>query len=591
MTLRRSLPLLASLALAAIVAPVTVARSAGLRDGYPSSSDVEGRIRRLAGDIPGASFLEYGKSLQGRPLLVLRITRGPGDPEQKPAFLVVAGLEPSRLAAAEMALSVAEIAGARPASGSDRLENAVLYVIADANPDGRTRVLGGASDDRNAHPIDDDADGRVDEDGPDDLDGDRLIRTLRVYRPGGEWRPDSADARANSRADASKGEAGLFVLVPEGSDNDRDGQVGEDPEGGVNLNLNLPHGYRMFHPGAGTHAVSEPETKALVDFVVAHPHIAGALVFASDDVLTEAPKPALTKEPGGAPASGTMEDGTADAEDKVFRALRSDRTPTTGILKADIAPYERAATRYVADTGVKKDSRSGDTPGSFGDWLRYQRGIFALVTPGWTWSGSDSAASPDSANAPKSGGGPKKSKRSDEAVAIEALEKAGVSEFTPWVTTPHPDFPGREVQLGGLDPLVFRAPPHGDVARLGERHGTFVTELLGWLPELRLAEPVVEKLSAGVYRVRTEVVNEGYLPTASHQGVKSRKSRPVRIDIETPSGARLLAGLPVTLIPSLSGGGGHRDLEWIVQAEPGSRMAIQAATPRAGLMRREVRFP
>jgi hypothetical protein len=83
----------------------------------------------------------------------------------------------------------------------------------------------------------------------------------------------------------------------------------------------------------------------------------------------------------------------------------------------------------------------------------------------------------------------------------------------------------------------------------------------------------------------------GYLPTALHQGVRSRKARPVRVDLEMPSGARVLSGLPVTLIHSLQGGGGHRDLEWVIQAEPGSRMFIDAGTPRAGGMRREVRFP
>jgi hypothetical protein len=577
-----------------LLLPAGPVRSAALRDGYPTPSDIEQRIRQAARDIPGATLVEYGTTLGGRPLLMLQIARGSGKTEDRPGFLVVAGIEPSRLHAAEIALEIARSAAGGPGGGRDPLERVVLYVIADANPDGRARVLSGAADDRNANPVDDDRDGLVDEDPPNDLDGDGSVRWLRVHRPGGLYRPDSTDARAGVRADAAKGEAGVFDVLPEGRDDDRDGAIDEDGPGGINLNVNFPHDFRMFSPEVGPYAVSEKESKALVDLVLAHPNIGTALVFGTDDVLTRAPKADSTDKESEAPMAAPVLAATT-VDPQVQRVL-ADRSPVKGILKSDLAPYERAAARYAARVGIARDRRATPPRGSLADWLRYQEGVFALSTPGWSLSAPrDTSAAAGDSTKTGSGrgrpGGPARSEMADDVRALKALEKNGIAAFTPWKEISHPDFPNRRVEAGGLDPLVFRTPPHADVDSLASRHAAFVRELLAWAPELLLEEPVVETMSPGVYRVRAEIANTGYLPTALYQGVRSRKARPVRIDLTLPEGGRLLAGQKVTLIHTLAGNGGHRELEWILKAPPGSRLALLAGTPRAGQIRREVRLP
>jgi len=96
-----------------------------------------------------------------------------------------------------------------------------------------------------ANPRDDDRDGLVDEDGPDDLDGDGSITTMRKRDPFGQFRTDAEDARLMVRI--KPGEQGEWTMLgAEGLDNDGDGRVNEDPEGYLDGNRNW--GYNWAPP-------------------------------------------------------------------------------------------------------------------------------------------------------------------------------------------------------------------------------------------------------------------------------------------------------------------------------------------------------
>ncbi len=84
-------------------------------------------------------------------------------------------------------------------------------------------------------PIDDDKDGLVDEDSSDDLDGDGNICLMRKKDPFGMYKTDAEDPRLMIRVKpGEKGE--WTILGEEGIDNDGDGRVNEDAEGYVDPN-------------------------------------------------------------------------------------------------------------------------------------------------------------------------------------------------------------------------------------------------------------------------------------------------------------------------------------------------------------------
>ena len=157
------------------------------------------------------------------------------------------------------------------------LEHTTIYAFPRLNPDAAESYFARPRVERttNRTPTDDDHDGLVDEDGPEDLNGDGLITNMRIEDPEGEFILDSVDSRLLIKADKAKGKKGAWRLLPEGIDNDKDDQWNEDDVGGVNLNRNFPYNYAFFGADSGWHQVSEPE-RAPGATLVAHPNIAAA---------------------------------------------------------------------------------------------------------------------------------------------------------------------------------------------------------------------------------------------------------------------------------------------------------------------------
>jgi len=78
---------------------------------------------------------------------------------------------------------------------------------------------------------------------------------------------------------------GDYMMYPEGIDNDRDGRINEDGVGGLDLHRNYPYNWRPMaeatgrgttQGGAGEFPTSEPETRAVVLFNLTHPNIGAA---------------------------------------------------------------------------------------------------------------------------------------------------------------------------------------------------------------------------------------------------------------------------------------------------------------------------
>jgi hypothetical protein len=125
-------------------------------------------------------------------------------------------------------------------------------------------------------PYDDDYDGVADEDPPDDLDGDGRITQMRVRDPSGDWVSDPEDPRIMRRRREGETGGTYWFVETEGIDNDGDGRFNEDGVGGLDMNRNFPRNWERQHiqDGAGAFPLSEPETYATVQFINAHPNIA-----------------------------------------------------------------------------------------------------------------------------------------------------------------------------------------------------------------------------------------------------------------------------------------------------------------------------
>jgi hypothetical protein len=116
----------------------------------------------------------------------------------------------------------------------------------------------------------------LDEDDVEDINGDGVIAQMRIKDPNGRLKPHP-DYPKYLMVRAKDDEKGQYTLLgSEGIDNDGDGRINEDGIGGYDGNRNWPRDWQPDYIQRGSHEYpcSLPETRAIVNFVIAHPNIA-----------------------------------------------------------------------------------------------------------------------------------------------------------------------------------------------------------------------------------------------------------------------------------------------------------------------------
>ena len=230
---------------------------------------------------------QVAESFEGRPILQMTITnKGSGKHTDKPAafFEGHSGEVTSAESVLWMIQHLLENFG-KDDVVTDLLNTKTIYARPINNPDGHNLYMHSAQSNRSTvRPTDNDLDGLVDEDSPDDIDGDGVILTIRWKdKKKGNMKPDPDDptGRILTRVDDGKG---IYLTASEGIDNDGDGRVNEDGIGGLDLHRNYPENWRperhveatgrgFTQRGAGEYPLSEIETRSVVTFLLSHPNV------------------------------------------------------------------------------------------------------------------------------------------------------------------------------------------------------------------------------------------------------------------------------------------------------------------------------
>jgi hypothetical protein len=565
-------------ALAAILAfwPPAVARSEPpALPGYTDYNALRAQLESIAA-TKLATLESLGKTLGGREVHLLRI--GTGSLDDKPALLVVGSAVPSHLVGSELAVRMARQLVDRAKTDEavrKLLDHVTVYVIPRPAPDACEAFFRKPYGDRNENdrPVDDDHDGRADEDGPNDLDGNGQITMMRVEDPSGRWMPHPDDPRVLIEADPKKDERGRWTVHSEGADDDQDDQFNEDSPGGTAFNRNFTFKYPCFKQGAGPHQVSEAETRAVADFAFSHKNIAAVFTFTPEDNLMHPWKPDPQAE--GQPVK-------------------------TAVLGAD-APYlDFLADQYRKIHGGKDAPESPRGEGSFSEWAYFHYGRWSLAARAW-WvpkvepAAKKAAGAKDEKAEPKEDAKkpPAETRGADDLNALRWFAREKIDGFVQWKPFQHPDFPGRKVETGGFRPFVRLNPPAGQIGPLAEKHLTFLLRLADLLPALEIRDTKAEPLGAGVWRVTAVVRNRGYLPTFPKMGEMTRQTQPVQVAVALPEGAGLVTGSSRIQLPVLAGDGGRVEQSWLLRAPEGkaATIEIRAWAPAVGEVRSEVKLP
>ncbi|NTU51411.1 MAG: hypothetical protein HGA94_03110, partial [Candidatus Aminicenantes bacterium] len=242
---------LAAIILLVIAAAALPAQQAEIKvplrfDKYYELDQVYEALRALHKAYPQLTTLEtVGKSEEGRPLMAMTVNNPKtGAALDKPGMYVDGNMHGNEIQGGDISLYLLDYLlgqyGKNP-EVTGLVDRVCFYVVPVVNVDGRFHFLTDPNTpDSNRSlriPTDDDRDGLVDEDAPDDLDADGNICAMRRKDPFGPFRTDPEEPRLMVRV--KPGEKGEWALLgDEGVDNDGDGQVNEDSEGFVDPNRN-----------------------------------------------------------------------------------------------------------------------------------------------------------------------------------------------------------------------------------------------------------------------------------------------------------------------------------------------------------------
>jgi len=529
---------------------------------YFSHADLRAELSQLVQAYPNLLRVEMiGRTAENREIPCLAITNyKPGHSDEKRGICVIANISGTYLSGSYLAQATARhllSQFGKNESVTQLLNERIFYLIPTVNPDAAERFFQSPRFElvKNLTPRDDDFDALIDEDGPDDLNSDGWITQMRIPDPKGTWVVDSTENRLLQPA--RPGETGQFRLETEGKDNDGDELINEDPAGGVKLNQNFPQNYPQYQPDAGAFMLSEPESQAIVRFLITHSNIVFTIIYDEYDNLLVPPE---------------------------FRSEK-DQNSTTKIDPADAFIFHKASAIYRKFTGLKIKPTVTDTPGSLAQWLYFQGGIPAFCArPFWPVP-TDSAATDSGKNA-EPGRKPKITDAS-EANWLRWIDATFPDDFVTWQPFQHPQLGA--IEIGGFRPFVKSSPPAEKLTTSPQPAIEFTLALSQLLPEIRLAKIDIQKPEKSIFRLKIEVQKTGFLPVSTAFAHENRlvKSSLVRLEL---NGARLLSGTINTRLPHLAADSQTESVEWHIFAPKPTTIGLEILTEKAGQIRQEVQL-
>jgi hypothetical protein len=415
------------------------------------------------------------------------------------------------------------------------IDKNVFYICPVVNPDGVfNSVDKDISQRQNSMLIDNDNDGRINEDGPDDINGDGHITQFRYKDPNGRYVIDDVDPRLMVQIQDSSafGTKQRYSVVIEDIDNDNDGRRGEDNEAGIDVNRNFPEGWwrdNTLPGGTGDYPTSSPEAHALVEFWINHTNIIIAQNFHTSGGFTYRP-------PGTGPENVNLTQKDIAVYDQIMGkkyielnglavpeawkdpnilSLTKAALQDTSKNKYAIARgYELPISIWRASWNETRDTRYGY--GMVIDWMYSQFGAYGMTTELWN-------TQRDMRGIPSFTGETAGVQRS-RALLKYQTDKFGGKFFIPWKPTRHPQLGDGEV--GGWIPKYIggNAFPGESLERVCEIHWQFEKFKAGLLPDVNITSTVAKYLYAA--DDPQEVVDALSVPTgASYKGKASGKYR------------------------------------------------------------------
>ena len=528
-----------------------------------------------------ATLGTIGQTGEGREIWVVTITnRATGPDTEKPAYYVDANIHAGEVTGSAVALGTIQHLLTR--YGTDErvtklIDETTIYIIPRIMIDASEVYLTTADrmrssirtwPDRSAEIIDGI---RV-----SDVDGDGQIAYMRVRDQDGPWKASTKDDRVMIPRGPDETGGEYYFVHPEGTIDNWDGGTitVAAPEWGLDLNRNMPRDWKpeWTQKGAGPYPLSEPETRAVADFILGHPNIHGSQHYHTQSRV-------------------------------ILRA--SALRPDDELPEADLNTYKAIGKMGEEETGYKCVSIYHDFAydkkkpiyGSFQDWMFDYVGVFSFATELWSLPMEAGCDVTDFIKWPR------ERTEDDDLKMLHLIDQqADGRGFSPWRAFDHPQL--GPVELGGWTSSSASRTPRGrswrarSTATCRSRSGRWRPRRSSGSSRAAPSGSVMASTGSG----RWSGTADSCPPTGRRRPGRPGSPRPVKVTLALPAGATVgsASGQVEQEIGHLAGRSSQHGafaqrseypnlsrklVEWTVTAPDGTDLPITAATPRAGTVR------
>jgi hypothetical protein len=494
-------------------------------DHYYTLDQVYEAVQALNKAFPEMTKLEeVGRSEEGRQICAMTINNPKtGSALDKPGIYVDGNIHGNEIQGGEICLYLLDyLLGnyGKNKEVTELLDKKSFYVVPVVNVDGRFHFFHDANNPSSNRglriPVDDDRDGLIDEDFPDDLDGDGNITMMRKKDPFGRFKTDPEDARL--MVPVKPGEKGEWTIIgEEGIDNDGDGLINEDSEGYVDPNRQWGFDWAPSYveQGAGEYPFQSVGMKALAEWIMTKSNICIGWSFHNF---------------GGMYLRGPSRKGLGEYPPQ------------------DIAVYDYIGRQAERITPAYRYLLSWkDLYPTYGDsveWLTQELGAYGYVGEVFRTESETFRAQNEKPARPTEPGEPDAMSYlmgdSSDRERLKYSDNLTLGElYKPWKPFKHPVY--GDIEIGGWVKMSSRLSAPFMILDLVHRNAMAVIFSARHTPEVSLEVTDVRKVGANLYRVRARLANEKAMPTMSYQAQKV-KLYPKDVLRVSGSAAKVVAG-------------------------------------------------
>jgi len=356
-----------------------------------------------------------------------------------------------------------------------------------------------------------------------------------------------------------EGEKGEYKMYfSEGIDDDNDDKINEDPPGGTDVYRNWPAGWELAYmqSNSGKYPISEPESRAIMEFLVNHRNVAAMVSFHT--------------------TTGQLVRPFAYKVDK------------NNIPERDLKLFDKLGKKFEELTGYYYakgyDGKGSKTYGVFSDWGYEHFGVLAFTLDLW--------GTPFYYNLED------KKKMGDGSLrALNALkwndEVLNGDGFVDWHPYEHPTL--GEIEIGGWKKYTRKNPPARLLNGELEKNFPFIFALAEFTPLVKVTNVEIKPMVSGVsgsplkvektglgyvlkskdsgnagdislFQFEMVVENKSIVDTYTAQAEKTEEGKDVQIFLKQKDGISILQGEPLTNLEKMKPQE-SKTIRWVLQAK------------------------